>query len=156
MKPRRLPLLACAFACVLSWLFALGCSAQQSYNACLFIESLVGSAVNGSMGVPVVHDSCPMPGAPSPVVSPGADDDAVTTCAADPSDNACIACVKEACCEELEDCRSDAVCTCLTMSAAPDQCGASSSAERTSETQDAAHAAALTCIQNNCGKECTE
>jgi hypothetical protein len=97
--------------------FALACTqGAPGGGVGTVICSLIGSAVNGAAGAPLVD--CTDSGSSSTFGGPLNQSEAVATapggiCAADRGDNACTACVKSRCCAPTLACLGDEGCKCL-------------------------------------------
>lgn len=70
------------------------------------------------------------------------------TCAAEPGDNECTACIKQRCCDRVLACSSDAACVCVT------ECRVSGSATCPDCGDSKVFDDARACVRDHCAEQC--
>jgi hypothetical protein len=147
-----LVLLAVALLCT----GLLGACTQGQCNSVASIGTFGAFLVDGANAVlndftvsdHGVDEACgnsPAPPTEDQALSPG------EVCAADPTEDSCVACAKGSCCAASLTCFGEHICTCLV---ACGTAGCSSDEAASCGAKDAAYAAELACISDHCAAEC--
>jgi hypothetical protein len=137
--------------------FALACAqGAPGGGVGAVICALIGSAVNGASGTPLVD--CTDSGSSSTFGGPMNESEAVATapggtCTANPGNNACTGCVETSCCAASLACLGDVACKCLiaceSTGETEDTCTATCKAAPDATTDKMA-----ACVLDNCPAEC--